>query len=159
MLLILPPTILRASGASQVSLSPTYPRRMRPTHEQFLVRLQDPAPDPPDSPDDAPLALHALKATLGALTLVLGVPSVLVTAPALPVPRVLRRRAGQAASRLMYLVGALALAVLPTPICRVVSDVVMVLAFLSTYAVPGAYIVFIHRNARHADCIAIHAQP
>ncbi|KAF7795385.1 hypothetical protein EIP86_006543 [Pleurotus ostreatoroseus] len=137
-LLILPTTIFRATSPSESFVNSQEPLPTTP-------ETPNPSPDPSE---DQPYLLHASMALLTALTLLLGLPSVLTTAPTLPVPRVIRRRAGNAASRILYLLAALGLAVLPSFVFRVLSDVLLVLAFLSTYAVPALIHITIHNFRR-----------
>lgn len=75
---------------------------------------------------------------LSAATLTLGIPSVLVTVPAIPVPLSVRRYVNQLlVSRLVTLAVSLGIALLPTSPARVISDTLIVLAFLGTFTVPG----------------------
>ena len=77
-------------------------------------------------------------ALLSATTLVLGIPFVVVTLPLVPVPHTMRRRVNPLlASRTLQYLAAVTLSLLSAAFSRAISDVLMLLAFLGTFTVPG----------------------
>lgn len=157
-LLILPPTIFRSTTASEVSRMniPLSVDDIIPTLQRFAL-TQNPGSEPQDGDGEGqgqgqmPLEVKASMATLGVLTLCLGIPSLLITAPSLPVPLSIRRRANVSlakASRVVLLFISAGMAVLPGWVCRVVSDVLMVGAFGGMYVVPGAFVSSSHCTQR-----------
>lgn len=76
-------------------------------------------------------------ALLNSTTLALTIPLIVITLPSIPLPTVLRRRNELPVSKGVLSVAVVALAVVPQQWARVLSDVVMVVAFFSTYVLPG----------------------
>ena len=82
----------------------------------------------------------------GSFTLVLGTPALLVTAPVVPVPLAMRRYVNHViVSRVILLAVAVGIALLPAALVRLVSDVLIVLAFLGTFTIPGKSSIFTMR--------------
>lgn len=127
--LVLPPTIFR-SNASEVSVPPI--NQNYTTVPTSQLQLQDTR--------TAPLPFKAFMASLAVLTLVLGIPSIIITAPPLPIPLAIRRNTNFPVSRAALYIIAVALSILPAWLCRMTNDALLLLAFLSTYAVPGDHI-------------------
>ncbi|KAI0795249.1 hypothetical protein BC629DRAFT_1581827 [Irpex lacteus] len=94
-------------------------------------------------------ASPCLMGFLSAATLTMGIPSVLVTVPAIPVLLSVRRYVNQLlVSRLVTLAISLGIALLPTAPARLVSDALIVLAFLGTFTVPALLHIVIHNFRR-----------
>lgn len=75
---------------------------------------------------------------LSSMTLVLGIPFAVVTLPSAPIPHILRRHVNHLfASRALLYATAVILSLLPPAFARAISDVLMLLAFLGTFTVPG----------------------
>ena len=86
----------------------------------------------------APFAFECFMAFMSTTTLALGVPSAVVTLPILPIPLTLRRHVNHVlASRVLLYAAAVILAVLPSAVSRAMSYLLMLLAFLGTFTVPG----------------------
>ncbi len=81
--------------------------------------------------------LEPFIASMNALTLLLGIPSVLVTSPSLPIPERVRLSTTIPLSRLGIFILVLVFALLPRVIFAVICDIVLVCALLSTYFLPG----------------------
>ncbi|KAI1794966.1 hypothetical protein LXA43DRAFT_1072407 [Ganoderma leucocontextum] len=92
--------------------------------------------------------LKATVAVFGSIALLFSVPSILITAPALPLPRTLRRATSLPISKLLIYFLTIGLALLPEHITRIGSDFVLLLAFLSTYFVPAFIHITIHNFRR-----------
>lgn len=84
-----------------------------------------------------PRALTNTTLALSVLTLWLGIPSLFVSAPTLPVPLVIRRRMNLPVSKMTLVATAYVLSYLPDAGYRAMCDVLLVLAFLSTFTIPG----------------------
>ncbi|PSR72224.1 hypothetical protein PHLCEN_2v11899 [Hermanssonia centrifuga] len=131
-LLILPPTIFRTMTTAPVgpiSFSNSYV--WNPTTQSRSQETQSPT-----------LAFKSLMAFLSAATLVLSIPSLLVTTPPFRIPVAIRRNTNLPISRILLFFTILIISLLPSPVFRITSDAVLVLAFFSTYAVPGTRLVF-----------------
>lgn len=76
-------------------------------------------------------------ALLNAITLALTIPLIVITLPSLPLPVALRRRSEVPVSKGVLYVVMVALGMVPQDWAHVLSDVVMVGAFFSTYVLPG----------------------
>ena len=82
----------------------------------------------------------------GSFTLVLGTPAILVTAPVVPVPLAMRRYVNHVlVSRVILLAVAVGIALLSAALVRLASDVLIVLAFLGTFTIPGKFSIFTMR--------------
>ena len=94
--------------------------------------------------------LQATVAVFGAGALIFSIPSILITAPALPLPlprAVLRTTSFPLSKVLTYLI-TLILALLPDAATRACSDIALLLAFLNTYALPAALHIVLHQVRR-----------
>ena len=80
----------------------------------------------------------------GAASLLLSIPSLVITTPTLPVPLTIRRATTLPVSKVLIYVITIALSVLPTPVTQIGSDIVLLLAFASTYMVPALLHIIIH---------------
>ncbi|KAI0693214.1 hypothetical protein BC835DRAFT_1354479 [Cytidiella melzeri] len=97
----------------------------------------------------SPIAFKCLMGLLSTLTLALGIPSVLVTAPAIPVPLSFRRHVNHLlVSRVVLLILSLSIALLPAPLVRLASDILIILAFLGTFTIPALLHIIIHNFRR-----------
>ncbi len=92
--------------------------------------------------------LKATVAVFGSIALLFSVPSILITAPALTLPLALRRATSLPISKLLIYFATVGLALLPAHITRIGSDLVLLLAFLSTYVVPAFIHITIHNFRR-----------
>ena len=92
--------------------------------------------------------LKATVAVFGAIALLFSLPSILITTPALPIPYAIRRATSFPLSRALISLLAFALALLPAHATRVGSDLVLLLAFLSTYVVPALLHITLHNFRR-----------
>ena len=84
----------------------------------------------------------------GAASLLLSIPSLVITTPALPIPFSLRRATNFPLSKALTYLLTIALSVLPASVTRVGSDIVLLLAFASTYMVPALLHIVIHNFRR-----------
>ena len=92
--------------------------------------------------------LKATVAVFGAIALLFSVPSILITAPALPLPIPVRRATSLPISKLLLYLATIGLALLPAHVTRIGSDLVLLLAFLSTYVAPAFIHIVIHNFRR-----------
>ena len=74
---------------------------------------------------------------LSVATLIFGIPSIFATTPTLPVPLAIRRRTSLPVSKITLFIAAYLLSYLYDSASRVMCDVLLVLAFLSTFTIPG----------------------
>lgn len=74
---------------------------------------------------------------MSAFTLLLGIPSILVTSPSLPIPERVRQSTTIPLSKLGIYTIVIIFSLLPAAVTAVVSDVVLVCALLGTYFLPG----------------------
>ncbi|KAI0338868.1 hypothetical protein BDW22DRAFT_1336914 [Trametopsis cervina] len=95
------------------------------------------------------LPFNCIMAFLSAAVLVFGIPSVLVTAPALPVPLAIRRHVNHlVVSRVILLAVSLGISLTSSGFVRVTSDILLFLAFLGTFTVPALLHIVIHNLRR-----------
>ncbi|KAJ7079814.1 hypothetical protein B0H15DRAFT_858111 [Mycena belliarum] len=94
--------------------------------------------------DPAPLRLQPAVAVLNSLTLLLAIPSVLVTAPPLPIPERIRRATTIPLSKYLTFALVLALSLVPTRIARILSDVLLACACASTFFLPALIHITTH---------------
>lgn len=87
-------------------------------------------------------SIKSTSAAFSAAALLLSIPSILVTTPALPIPISIRRSTNFPLSKVLIYIITICLAILPAHITRFGSDVILILAFLSTFVVPGTSMVF-----------------
>ncbi|CAL1712439.1 unnamed protein product [Somion occarium] len=106
-----------------------------------------------DSPTSASTPFKALVALLNATTLALTIPLVVITAPSVPLPMVLRRTE-LPVSKILFFIVAIALAMVPPRLAHILSDIVLVSAFFNTYFLP-AFIHIIMHNFRSPLSIVI----
>ena len=134
--LILPPVIFSSAASSPVSLFSPYSHY---NSDRTSLTTQFRASQDPSSPDPhTPFAFKCLMGFFGSFTLVLGTPAILVTAPVVPVPLAMRRYVNHViVSRVILLAVAAGIALLSAALVRLVSDVLIVLAFLGTFTIPG----------------------
>ncbi|KAI0631913.1 hypothetical protein C8Q77DRAFT_1060500, partial [Trametes polyzona] len=101
------------------------------------------------TPRELPSAsLKTTVAVFSAAALLLSIPSILVTTPALPVPLSVRRSTNFPVSKVLVYLITVSLSLLPANVARLGSDIVLVLAFLSTYVVPAFIHIVIHNFRR-----------
>ena len=103
--------------------------------------------------------LKATVAVFGAIALLFSIPSILITTPALPIPYAIRRATSFPLSRALISLLAFALALLPAHATRVGSDLVLLLAFLSTYVVPALLHITLHNFRRPLAIVVPPATP
>ncbi|KAF5389186.1 hypothetical protein D9757_003415 [Collybiopsis confluens] len=82
--------------------------------------------------------------SLGALTLLLGIPSILITAPSLPIPERLRHTTTFPLSKALLFIVIVILSLAPVNISRVYSDIVLVCALTATYFLPALVHIITH---------------
>ncbi len=93
-------------------------------------------------------SLKTTVAVLGAASLLLSVPSLVITTPQLPLPLSIRRATNFPLSKVLVYILIIILSVLPMSITRVGSDLVLLLAFASTYMVPALLHIITHNFRR-----------
>ncbi|OBZ68807.1 hypothetical protein A0H81_11193 [Grifola frondosa] len=108
------------------------------------------SPSPPSIPTRTPKVFAAFF-NAGALTL--SIPSILITCPSLPSRVSIRRATNFPLSKSLLYLLTLCLSVLPTSWVKVLSDVLLVLAFISTYLVPAFIHITIHNFRRPLSII------
>ncbi|KAJ7643929.1 hypothetical protein FB45DRAFT_823717 [Roridomyces roridus] len=94
--------------------------------------------------DPEPFRLQPAIAVFNALTLLLAIPSVLITTPTLPIPERIRRSTSLPLSKSLTLILTIALSLVPTPIARVLSDILIASACASTYFLPALVHITTH---------------
>ncbi|KAK7048562.1 hypothetical protein R3P38DRAFT_2505516 [Favolaschia claudopus] len=94
--------------------------------------------------DSPPLQLQPAIAVLNALTLLLGIPSVFVTTPSLPISERIRRATSIPLSKYLTFTLVVALSLVPTRVARILSDVLLVFACAGTYFLPALLHITIH---------------
>ncbi|KAJ7132958.1 hypothetical protein C8R46DRAFT_1181198 [Mycena filopes] len=104
------------------------------TAHQNAVILQDPLP----------WRLQPAIAALNALTLLLAIPSVLVTTPPLPIPERIRRSTNLPLSKHLTFLLVAVLSLVPTRIARILSDVLIACACASTFFLPALIHITTH---------------
>ncbi|TFK91872.1 hypothetical protein K466DRAFT_481848 [Polyporus arcularius HHB13444] len=95
-----------------------------------------------------PVCLKTTVAVLSAASLLLSVPSLVITTPQLPLPLSIRRATNFPLSKVLVYILIIILSVLPASITRVGSDLVLLLAFASTYMVPALLHIITHNFRR-----------
>ncbi|KAH9948870.1 hypothetical protein B0H21DRAFT_206093 [Amylocystis lapponica] len=108
---------------------------------------------PAASQESPSTTVKYLTAVSNAATLTLSIPSVLITAPSLPIPFSIRRVTDFPLSKIIIYLVVLALSVTPLSVSSVLSDVVLVLAFLSTYMLPAFLHITLHNFKRPLSII------
>jgi len=98
-------------------------------------------PQVQDTPSDR---LGPFILSLGALTLLLGIPSIIVTTPSLPIPERVRRNTTIPLSKTLLFVIVTVLSLLPVKISHVCSDIVIVCALAATYFLPALVHITTH---------------
>lgn len=88
------------------------------------------------------MSIKSTSAAFSAAALLLSIPSILVTTPALPIPISIRRSTNFPLSKVLIYIITICLAILPASMTRFGSDVILILAFLSTFVVPGTSFFF-----------------
>lgn len=91
-------------------------------------------------------------AILNALTLLLGVPALIITTPSLPIPERIRHATMFPLSKVALSILYIALALVPAWASSLLSDILLVLALASTYFLPGIYIS-LSDCLSQADCV------
>ena len=86
---------------------------------------------------EPPKALVNAMSILSLATLLLGIPSIFAMSPPLPVPLAIRRRTSLPVSKLTLFIITYLMAYLYDGWARTTCDVLLVLAFLGTFTVPG----------------------
>ncbi|KAH9851707.1 hypothetical protein C2E23DRAFT_886258 [Lenzites betulinus] len=105
-----------------------------------------------------PASLRTTAAVSSAAALLLSIPALLVTTPALPIPVSIRRATNFPLSKVLLYLITIGLSILPGAVTRLGSDVVLILAFLGTYVVPAFLHITIH-NFRRPLSIVIPPAP
>ncbi|KAI0667744.1 hypothetical protein C8Q78DRAFT_981745 [Trametes maxima] len=112
------------------------------------------------TPSQPPVASAKMaSAVFSAASLLFSIPSILITTPALPIPVSIRRATAFPLSKVLLYLITISLSVLPAYITRVGSDVVLILAFLSTYVVPAFLHITIHNFRRPLAIVIPPATP
>ncbi|KAF7364981.1 hypothetical protein MVEN_00369000 [Mycena venus] len=93
---------------------------------------------------DPPLRLQPAIAVFNALTLLLAIPSVLVTTPSLPIPERIRRATSIPLSKYLTFTLVAGLSLVPTRAARVLSDALLVCACAGTFFLPALVHITIH---------------
>ncbi|KAI0763595.1 hypothetical protein BD413DRAFT_483917 [Trametes elegans] len=93
-------------------------------------------------------SLKTTVAVLNAATLLLSIPAILITTPALPIPISIRHVTNFSVSKVLIYLITICLALLPASMERFGSDITLILAFLSTYTVPAFIHITIHNFRR-----------
>jgi len=94
--------------------------------------------------DTNPLKLQPAIAVLNSLTLLLAIPSVLVTTPSLPISERIRRAITIPLSKYLVFVLVVLLSLVPARIARVLSDVLVASACASTFFLPALVHITTH---------------
>jgi hypothetical protein len=94
--------------------------------------------------DPSPFRLQPVIAVLNALTLLLAIPSVLVTTPSLPISERTRRATSIPLSKYLTFTLVAALSLVPTRAARVLSDALLVCACAGTFFLPALIHITIH---------------
>ncbi|KAF9006881.1 hypothetical protein BDZ89DRAFT_1095401 [Hymenopellis radicata] len=110
-------------------------------------------PNRPRVQDITVYPLEPFIAPMNALTLLLGIPSVLATSPSLPIPERVRQSTTIPLSRLGIFILVLIFALLPGVVFAVISDIVLVCALLSTYFLPALVHITAHYLKRPLSII------
>ncbi|KAH8082022.1 hypothetical protein BXZ70DRAFT_979564, partial [Cristinia sonorae] len=106
-------------------------------------------PSQPDTRYRKPtFTFRTVLAFFHASTLALSIPSIIITTPELPLPLSIRRSATFQVSKVLLYTIIVSVSLVPVEILRVLSDVVFVLAFVSTYMLPGLIHIVIHTFRR-----------
>ncbi|GBE83045.1 hypothetical protein SCP_0500890 [Sparassis crispa] len=105
-----------------------------------LVFFQSPA----NSPTLPTATLKILTALSNAVALALSLPAVLISSPPLPIPFSIRHATNFPLSRSLLYAIILCLSLLPRSLSGVLSDFLLVLAFLSTYMLPAFIHITLH---------------
>ncbi|KAI0754736.1 hypothetical protein C8Q80DRAFT_1140665 [Daedaleopsis nitida] len=114
------------------------------------------SPKPPQSPSPS---LQMTSAALGAASLLLSAPAIIITTPALPVPYSARRAVSFPLSKVLVYLLPICLSLLPRHVFSVGSDIVVILTFLSTYVVPAFIHITIHNFRRPLSIVIPPATP
>ncbi|KAI0699948.1 hypothetical protein C8T65DRAFT_658705 [Cerioporus squamosus] len=99
------------------------------------------SPKPPELPSTS---LKTTVAVFGAASLLLSIPSLVIATPVLPIPLSIRRATNFPLSKVLVYILTVILSVLPANATRVGSDIVLLLAFASTYMVPALLHIITH---------------
>lgn len=94
-------------------------------------------PDCLKSQETSPRTLRTLTAVFDAATLVLTIPSILIPTSALPIPSFIRRATPFPLSKTVVYLVAMCISLLPKSVSGVLSDITWILAYSSTYMLPG----------------------
>ncbi|KAJ6584172.1 hypothetical protein DFH09DRAFT_1144435 [Mycena vulgaris] len=94
--------------------------------------------------DPPPLRLQPAIAVLNSLTLLLAIPSVLVTTPSLPIPERIRRATTIPFSKYLTFALVIVLSLVPTRIARILSDVLLACACAGTFFLPALIHITTH---------------
>ncbi|PCH39918.1 hypothetical protein WOLCODRAFT_23714 [Wolfiporia cocos MD-104 SS10] len=98
-------------------------------------------------------ALPILTAAFYAASLTLFIPSILVPTPGLPIPFSVRRIVLLPLSKVLVYCITIGLSLAPSSVTAVLSDIVWVLAFLSTYMLPAFIHIILHNFRRPLSII------
>jgi hypothetical protein len=78
---------------------------------------------------------------LNAVTLVLAVPSILITAPPIPLPARIQMTTKSALSRVIVYLAMFVLSLVSAPISGILGDALLISALSTTYFIPGKQIL------------------
>ncbi|KAF9011145.1 hypothetical protein BDQ17DRAFT_1387605 [Cyathus striatus] len=81
---------------------------------------------------------------LNCITLVLGIPAIMVTTPAIPIPDRIRRSINFSLSKTLIFMLVVVLAFIPVQTTSILNDVLLVLVLASTYFVPAVTHIAVH---------------
>ncbi|KAJ6621795.1 hypothetical protein B0H10DRAFT_2162884 [Mycena sp. CBHHK59/15] len=117
-----------------IALCFTLPLIFYTAHLNAPIILQEPPP----------LRLQPAIAALNSLTLLLAIPSVLVTTPSLPISERIRRSTTLPLSKYITFTLVALLSLVPTRIARILSDVLLACALASTFFLPALIHITTH---------------
>ncbi|KAI0916886.1 hypothetical protein AcV7_005756 [Taiwanofungus camphoratus] len=105
---------------------------------------------PPETPSTT---VRWLMASFNAATLMLSIPSILITTPSLPVPFSIRRSTNLPVSKILIYFITICLSLPPPSVSSAFSDLLIMMAFLSTYMLPAFIHIILHNFRRPLSII------
>ena len=93
-------------------------------------------------------SLQTAMTVCGAASLILSVPAILISTPAVPVPYSIRRATSFPLSKILIYLLPICLSTLPAHLVSIGSDIVVLLVFLGTYVLPAFIHITIHNFRR-----------
>ncbi|KZT09256.1 uncharacterized protein LAESUDRAFT_735523 [Laetiporus sulphureus 93-53] len=109
--------------------------------------------DMPRSQEAASQTLVQLTAAFNAAALLLAVPSILIPTSSIPIPSYIRRAIKLPISKILVYILAVSISLLPKSLSSVLSDVLWLSAFLSTYTLPAFIHIILHNFRRPLSII------